>query len=325
MFEMAMAMLAFVVVFLLIFWYLHRQHAKERHAHAQELAALCDQLTHLQQSHHDELVQREQQHQAEIVRHHDQMSATQAAHLDKMGELQQQITALKDEFSTKQVAMLTEHQTLLAQKQQAISQLNQRLIEQESQFNLTLEKRVKEAQTRSNNTQRHVIKGQISEKFVPFMSGFEYSAADCRFMGEPIDYVVFHRLHDCADGKAGLDEVCVVFLEVKTGQSKLNKRQQVLKEAIARGRVKFETLRIHQSESQEGGAYDEVRVSVDVPYVNADKQLYPNSGAKWSPEEELRLVEAFDAGVSIDELMIRHGRNHGGIVSRLKKLGKFQE
>lgn len=290
--EIIIGLVVIGAVFLLILWYLHRQHTKERHTYAQELTHLRHELTTLQKSHHESMNQREQQHQAEIQHHHNQMTIKQA-----------------------------EHQHLLEQKQHTISELNQRLMEQETAFKLSLDKAIKDAQTRSNNAQRHVIKGQISEKFVPFMAGFEYSPADCRFMGEPIDYVVFHRLHDCVDGQASLDEVSVVFLEVKTGQAKLNKRQQVLKEVITRGQVKFETLRIHQSDNMG----DEMRVSVDVPYVSPDKQLYPNSGAKWSEEEELRLIHAFDNGASIDELMARHGRNHGGIMSRLKKLGKFQE
>lgn len=319
--EIIIGLVVIGAVFLLILWYLHRQHTKERHTHAQELTHLRHELTTLQQSHHESINQREQQHQVEIQHYHNQMTTKQAEHLDEIKALQQQITALKEEFGTKQLATLTEHQHLLEQKQHTISELNQRLMEQETAFKLSLDKAIKDAQTRSNNAQRHVIKGQISEKFVPFMAGFEYSPADCRFMGEPIDYVVFHRLHDCVDGQASFDEVSVVFLEVKTGQAKLNKRQQVLKEVIARGQVKFETLRIHQSDNMG----DEVRVSVDVPYVSPDKQLYPNSGAKWSEEEELRLIHAFDNGASIDELMARHGRNHGGIMSRLKKLGKFQE
>ena len=319
--EMMIVLLVIGVIFFLIFWYLHHQHTKERHAYAQQLDKLHIELATLQQNHYDELDKREQQYQADLKHHYDQMNTKQVQHLSELGVLQQQIATLKDEFSKKQLTTLTEHQNLLAQKQHAIVELNQRIVEQETNFKLSLDKAIKEAQVRSNNTQRHVIKGQISEKFVPFMAGFEYSPADCRFMGEPIDYVVFHRLHDCVDGQANIDEVSVVFLEVKTGQAKLNKRQQVLKEVISRGQVKFETLRIHQNDD----VAHEVSVSVDMPYTNPDKRLYPNSGAKWSEEEEHRLIHAFDSGVGIEELMARHGRNHGGIMSRLKKLGKFQE
>lgn len=315
--EMVGLFIAFVVigaVFLGVLWYLHRQHAKDRHAHSQELASLHAKMTALQQAHYDELNQREQKHQ-------DEMTARQSEHLDKIGSLEQQISTLKDDFNAKQLTILTEHQQLLEQKQHAISKLNQRLIEQENEFKLAQDKAIKEARTQSNNIQRHVIKGQISEKFVPFMSGFEYSPADCRFMGEPMDYIVFHRLHDCADGQASLNDVSVVFLEVKTGQAKLNKRQQILKEAIRRGQVKFETVRIYQNDD----TADDVRAVLDEPHTNPDKQLYPNSGSKWSEDEEQRLIQAFDGGASVDELMATHGRNYGGIISRLKRLGRYPD
>ncbi|MDO4897529.1 MAG: Holliday junction resolvase-like protein [Moraxella sp.] len=314
---MIVAGLVVLGVFMAVLWYLHRQHAKERHAHASELAKLHEQMTALQESHANELIKLQQHHQSELTAHHDALAQQNAEHLAQLGQLQQQIATMTDEFGQKQLHALAEHQTALAQKQQTIATLNERLLEQESQFKLSLDKAIKDAQTRSNNTQRSVLKGQISEKFVPFMAGFEYSPADCRFMGEPVDYVVFHRLHDCADGQADIDEVSVVFLEVKSGVSRLNKRQQILKEAIGRGQVRFESIRIHES--------SDVKVSLDMPYANLDKQLYPNSGSKWSEAEELRLVQAFDNGASIDELMTQHGRNHGGIISRLKKLGKFQE
>jgi predicted Holliday junction resolvase-like endonuclease len=35
------------------------------------------------------------------------------------------------------------------------------------------------------------LKGQIGERFAPFIPGFGYEAAGARFLGSPIDYVVF--------------------------------------------------------------------------------------------------------------------------------------
>lgn len=306
-----------IVLFLAVLWYVHHQHKKERQNHAQALAKLHEEMTAIQSAHLEELGKIQASHQAQMAEHHQALAQKTSEHLSQIGKLQQQITTMTDDFGQKQLRTLNEHQATLAQKQSAINELNNRLLEQESQFKLSLDKHIKDAQKRSNDTQRSVLKGQISEKFVPFMAGFEYSPADCRFMGEPIDYVVFHRLHECADGQASLDEVRVVFLEVKSGTSKLNKRQQILKEVIARGQVGFESIRIHQG--------DEVKVSTDVPHTNPDKLRYPNSGTKWSEAEDAMLLDAHDAGVSIEELMQRHGRNHGGIVSRLKKWGRFHE
>lgn len=48
-----------------------------------------------------------------------------------------------------------------------------------------------------------------------------------------------------------------------------------------------------------------------------------NAGKPWSHEEEQELITAFDQGISIKELSVKHGRTHGAIQSRLIKMGKL--
>lgn len=50
-----------------------------------------------------------------------------------------------------------------------------------------------------------------------------------------------------------------------------------------------------------------------------------NAGQRWTPEEEQRLLQAFDSGATIDSLAIAHHRNTGGITSRLVKLGRIEK
>lgn len=50
-----------------------------------------------------------------------------------------------------------------------------------------------------------------------------------------------------------------------------------------------------------------------------------NTGLRWTPEEEERLVAAFDAGKSVDDLARAHSRTRAGIEARLVKLGKLDE
>ena len=47
-----------------------------------------------------------------------------------------------------------------------------------------------------------------------------------------------------------------------------------------------------------------------------------NAGKPWSPEEDARLVQAFDAGESLEALALQHGRTRLGIEARLAKFGK---
>ena len=47
-----------------------------------------------------------------------------------------------------------------------------------------------------------------------------------------------------------------------------------------------------------------------------------SAGAPWSAEEDSRLGQEFDAGMTIAQIALQHGRSSGGITSRLVKLGR---
>jgi predicted Holliday junction resolvase-like endonuclease len=81
--------------------------------------------------------------------------------------------------------------------------------------------------------------GQIAEHLAPFLPGFgdSFNPKDARFVGHPIDFVVF-------DGLEEGELRSVVLVEVKSGYgSDLNKRQRQIRRAVAAGNVRFETLR----------------------------------------------------------------------------------
>jgi len=54
------------------------------------------------------------------------------------------------------------------------------------------------------------------------------------------------------------------------------------------------------------------------------KDLYPNSGKKWTQEDEEKLEFLFKAGKTVDDLTEIFGRKQKGIESRLQKLGLTQ-
>jgi len=73
------------------------------------------------------------------------------------------------------------------------------------------------------NQQRAGIKGKVSETFAPFLEGFPFKPSECKFLGDPIDYVVFE----------GLDERDVKgVVEVKEGTSQLSKHQKQIRDLI---------------------------------------------------------------------------------------------
>jgi hypothetical protein len=47
------------------------------------------------------------------------------------------------------------------------------------------------------------------------------------------------------------------------------------------------------------------------------------AGSPWNADEETRLAEEFDAGMSIAQIALQHGRSSGAITSRLVKLGRI--
>lgn len=139
----------------------------------------------------------------------------------------------------------------LLQSEQDITQIKTAMIEREAGFQQQLDKDIKEAQKRSNNMQRNVLKGQIGEQFTPLITDFPYNPSDCRFLGEPIDYVIFQNLHECADGNVPIEDVHLIVAEVKTGNARLNQRQKIIKQAIQNGQVSFKELRIKYCEDTE--------------------------------------------------------------------------
>ena len=95
-----------------------------------------------------------------------------------------------------------------------------------------IEKHRKDAIVRS----RAVLSGQFSEQIAPYMPGFEFSPSECRFIGKPVDFLVFKGM----DNKQ-IEEV--VFVEIKTGNSKLSAQEKNLKNAIENKRVRWKEYR----------------------------------------------------------------------------------
>ncbi len=78
---------------------------------------------------------------------------------------------------------------------------------------------------------RAVLGGQFSEQLAPFLPDFPYNPNECRFIGKPIDFLVFKGMDE-----GRIDEV--VLVEVKSGKAKnLSKIERLLRDAVKDGRV----------------------------------------------------------------------------------------
>jgi predicted Holliday junction resolvase-like endonuclease len=82
------------------------------------------------------------------------------------------------------------------------------------------------------------LSGKTLEKLVPFLENFPYDAHDIRWLGDPVDLVIF-------DGYSSQGTPSqIVFCEVKSGESKLTKIQNRIKELIEKKKVGWEEFRI---------------------------------------------------------------------------------
>lgn len=100
------------------------------------------------------------------------------------------------------------------------------------------------AQKRSVNTSRAVLKGKMAEQLAPIMPEFQYLPSDAKFLGDPVDYVVFDGYTDFRDGEGDAEDIEVVLIDIKSGGARLTKGQQAIARAVQEGRVRFETIGI---------------------------------------------------------------------------------
>ena len=107
-----------------------------------------------------------------------------------------------------------------------------------------------DAQKRSVNTSRAVLKGKMAEQFAPILPEFQYLPSDAKFLGDPVDYVVFDGYTDFRDGDGTADDIEVILLDIKSGGARLSKGQEAIQQAIQQGRVRFETVRIDVADAR---------------------------------------------------------------------------
>lgn len=96
----------------------------------------------------------------------------------------------------------------------------------------------------SVNRSRAVLKGKMAEQMAPMLPGFNYLPADSRFLGDPIDYVIFNGYTSTKDNHEGIDDLEVVLVDIKQGKSGLSYGQRQIARAVANGRVRFEVVRV---------------------------------------------------------------------------------
>jgi predicted Holliday junction resolvase-like endonuclease len=108
----------------------------------------------------------------------------------------------------------------------------------------------KEIRKDSVNRSRSTLKGRISEQMAPLLPEFPYAPADARFIGNPIDFVVFDGYTDAKDG--GGDRISVVLVEVKKGKGRLTREEQLIRKAVEEGRISWKEIYLKDEEPGSG-------------------------------------------------------------------------
>lgn len=85
---------------------------------------------------------------------------------------------------------------------------------------------------------RSVVSGKVQEHLAPMFPDFGFNPRDARFLGSPVDFVVFDGLDEGGPVRR------VVFVEVKTGKASLTPRERVIREAVESGRVGWQVVRL---------------------------------------------------------------------------------
>lgn len=110
---------------------------------------------------------------------------------------------------------------------------------------------------------RAVLGGHFSENLAPFLPNFPYKPNECTFVGKPIDFLVFK-------GSDEKDINEVVFVEVKSGKSRLTPHEKNLKETIQNKKVKWEEYRIPEELTEKKDIEEKVKGVIggesDKPY-----------------------------------------------------------
>lgn len=95
-----------------------------------------------------------------------------------------------------------------------------------------LKNRLKSAEQKSVDVQF----GKTVEKIIPVLSGFPYSARDCRPLFDPIDYIAFKGW---SNGRI----TRVDFIDVKSGGARLSSVQRRIRDTVLQGKVTIEEFR----------------------------------------------------------------------------------
>lgn len=86
-------------------------------------------------------------------------------------------------------------------------------------------------------SQRKTLRGLFSEQLAPFLPDFPFHPSECRFIGKPVDFLVFKGLD-----RGEPEEV--IFVEVKSGRAGLTAVERKLRDTVEGKNVSWSLYRV---------------------------------------------------------------------------------
>lgn len=149
----------------------------------------------------------------------------------KTSELVAQCPKCNKEFSLSDALLFDGTKKFPAEAEKVRIKLVQELAERTEK----LEKREVSADVTAEKRAIDVGFGKIIERFIPAYKDLKLQFAECRPLFDPIDIIVFSGLIERKVNG-------ITFLEIKSGDSDLNKHQRMIRDAITDNKVEMRIL-----------------------------------------------------------------------------------
>jgi predicted Holliday junction resolvase-like endonuclease len=117
-----------------------------------------------------------------------------------------------------------------------VLEIQERLKDKLKERGVKLEKRKKLATEKAEITTKAVNVGKNLEKVLPTMRDFKWNVPDSKYLGDPIDLLVFNGL---SMGNVS----SLSFVEVKSGNASLNNHQKSIRDAIEDRKVSYKVFK----------------------------------------------------------------------------------
>jgi len=109
----------------------------------------------------------------------------------------------------------------------------------------TLEQEKQRIRQAAISQSRAVLGGKFTEQMAPYLPEFKYDPTEARFIGSPIDLVVF-------PGLASGDPQEIVIMEIKSGRNcQLTRQQSKIRQLIEDGMVRWELIEHSEAQTEE--------------------------------------------------------------------------